>query len=95
MPQEPYDVGDSVKLIAEFENDVPEPADPDAITGTVRSPSGTETGYTNADFEHGALGEYVLRVIATESGTWTWRIAGSGAVTAAREGQFYVTPSAF
>ena len=90
-----YDVGDSVKLTAAFTSDSGDAADPDVITGTVRSPSDVETEYTNADFAHPALGSYELTVIASESGTWTWRIAGSGAVTAAREGQFYVTPSAF
>jgi hypothetical protein len=90
-----YDVGDSVKLTARFTDDDGAAADPDGITATVRSPSGVETDYTIASFTHPALGTYELTVVADESGTWTWRIAGSGAVTAASEGQFYVTPSSF
>jgi hypothetical protein len=90
-----YDVGDSVKLTAAFTNDAGAPADPDGIDAIVRTPGEVSTVYTAADFTHPTVGAYELTVIATEAGEWTWRVAGTGAVTAASEGHFYVTESAF
>jgi uncharacterized protein YfaS (alpha-2-macroglobulin family) len=88
----PYVVGDTVELLAAFTDRAGVATDPSAVTGRVRAPSGAVTEYATGQFAHPATGAYRLVVAASEGGMWTWRIAGTGAVTAAEEGQFFVAP---
>ena len=82
-----YDVGDAVRLTAQFVNADGDPADPTEVTLTLQHPSGTQviTG-PNSD----GVGSYYYDLILNEAGTWMYRWAGTGAVTTAEEGQLEV-----
>ena len=81
-----YDIGDLVHLTAGFVDANGAQADPTTVQLTIKRPTGTDTVTpTNT-----GIGAYYYDVPITEAGTWTYRWAGTGAVTTAEEGSFTV-----
>jgi len=74
--------------------------DPTAITLKVQDPAGVVTTYSgtpsvHGDLTHTATGDFCVDVTVATEGTWKWRWAATGAVTAADEGEVEVTRSEF
>lgn len=75
--------------------------DPTAVTLQVKRESGTELVYgwpvagADGTLSREEVGRFSFDVPLDESGLWSWRLAGTGAVETAEEGVFYVLHSAF
>jgi hypothetical protein len=73
--------------------------DPTAVTLTVEAPDATLAEYGwPTDGADGALvrettGRFYVDVDIDQDGVWSYRLAGTGAVQAVTEGQFYVQAS--
>lgn len=93
-----YDIGDQVRLSVAFSDDEGAAVDPTVVTLTYAGPGGSEIELTydgeNALTRDGP-GSYYVDIVPQTAGTWRYRWAGSGAVTAATEGQFEVRRSFF
>lgn len=89
-----YDVGDEVKLTAEFVNDTGSPTDPDAVTLRVRGGS-TVTDYTvGGGITHTGTGSFTALIPVTVPGTWIYRWSGTANPKTTEEGRFFVrTPT--
>ena len=90
------DVGDIERISVTFQDSSGVDTDPTGVTAKYRSPAGTNTSLTygvgNA-IGKSATGKYYVDVDCVESGVWTFRFAGTGAIQAAGESTFGVTPS--
>lgn len=70
--------------------------DPTAVTLTIRKPDGTRLVYgwpgagVSGTLTRESAGRFYANVAIDQSGTWQWRLAGTGAVTAASEGELHV-----
>ena len=92
MPN-PYNIGDLVQLTANFSTVATEVLiSPTSVTFTVRAPDGTEQTPTPIN---PSTGVYQTSVSITESGTWRWRVVGTGAAKSAADGVFEVVPHTF
>ncbi len=75
------------------------PADPTTVTFYLRDPDGNLLTYVNGidtEVTHPSVGRYILTLAPTAIATanfWTYRVAGTGAVKAAAEGDFEILPS--
>jgi hypothetical protein len=88
-----YDVGDRPKITGQFYREG-ELVDPDSVAATVRDPAGMVTTLeVGTGLERVSVGTYSFTIDITASGTWFYRLAGSGAHQAAAEGAFRVRPS--
>lgn len=89
-----YQVGDSVRLRANFTNLAGVATDPTAVTVRIRSPLGVVTtpAATNDAL---TVGAFYYDLTVTSAGTWFYRFEGTGAVTAADEDTIQVERSAF
>lgn len=93
-----YDIGDRVRVTAEFRSLTGTLTDPTTIVFKLRSPRGTVT-----QLEYGvdtalvreSVGRYYSDVDLNLPGTWCYRWAGTGAVQAAEEGTIVVEKSYF
>ena len=87
-----YHIGDTVRLQCTFTNAASVNTDPAAVALTVQDPSGTDTAYTyaGATITRSAAGVYYVDVTIDEAGTWEFRWVGTGTVTQADQGSFYV-----
>lgn len=84
-----YSVGDLVKLTATFTDAANALEDPTAVAFTVYAPNGaTSTPVVTRV----STGVYTALVSATQEGDWEWRAVGTGAVQAAKRGEFHVEP---
>ena len=99
-----YDVGDRVRLGNHSSNpstgaitDVNgDPSDPTDITLVVAKPDGDADTYTfngTPPLSKEAVGRYYVDVTLDQAGLWTYRLAGTGAVVIAEEGQLHVRKS--
>lgn len=82
-----YDVGDEVTLTALFTDLDGVAADPSAVTCAVQHEDDEPVALTPAST---VVGTWTATVLPDQSGTWRYRWAGTGTVTAAEEGAFYV-----
>lgn len=93
-----YDIGDQVRISCVFTDDEGVAADPTVVTLTYVGPIGSEIELTydgeNA-LTRDEAGSYYVDIVPQTAGAWRYRWAGSGAVTAATEGQFEVRRSYF
>lgn len=104
-----YDIGDQVRLgnysgadgAAAFATLAGTATDPTVVTLTVEKPDGSQLvyGYPSAGAD-GTLtkestGRFYRDVTLDQSGMWSYRLVGTGAVVAAAEGQLHVVLSAF
>lgn len=92
-----YDVGDRVRLTADFTDLDEQPVDPDTVTCMVRDPSAAETAYTYAGGQvvRTDPGAYRLEVDLDLPGVWWIRWQSSGAGRAAEETSLLVRASQF
>jgi hypothetical protein len=86
-----YDYGDTVTMRVDFKVD-DTLTDPTTVTLTVTDPSGDATSYTysGAEVTKDATGEYSKALACSESGEWTYRWTGTGAVAAVGTKRFAI-----
>lgn len=87
-----YQVGDGFVLTGTFYDIDGALADPTDVVMKVKDPAGTITELTPTNT---SVGVYTGEFEATISGTYYWRIAGTGAVKAADEGSVGIDVSVF
>jgi hypothetical protein len=88
------DLGDVVRLFADFTTIDGMLLDPQNITVFVKSPTGIVVQYTSEIIRTG-VGQYYLDVITTTSGTWCYRWEATGTGQCAAEQTFMVKESLF
>lgn len=69
--------------------------DPSTVTFRVKDPTNTETTYTSPDVVKDGVGAYHLDIYLGASGTWWYRVEGTGSCTVAAENQMNVKQSHF
>lgn len=90
-----YDVGDRVRLSAEFYDLDDAPIDPSTVACTVREPSGGQTDYAYpGEITRVAAGSYYLECDLPEPGVWWVRWHSTGVGQAAEETSLTVRESA-
>jgi uncharacterized protein YjdB len=87
-----YNVGDGVRITATFTDITGAINDPTTVTFQAKDPHGAVI--TNPATKQ-STGIYYADLVLTAPGIWHYRWAGTGAVTAAIEGQLTARPSAF
>lgn len=93
-------IGQKVRLTGTFRNQG-STADPTAVTLLILAPDGTTSSYTYAAAQivKDATGIYHMDYTVPSSdasvGSWYWRMAGTGTITAVEEGSFDVRESEF
>ena len=92
-----YDIGKQVTVSATFRAAATPPAvgaltDPTTVVAKVRKPDGTVTALTVA---HPSLGVFTATVTIDQSGAWTFRFEGTGALVSSVEQTVTVRTSAF
>lgn len=97
MRERLYDIGDSVRLTAEFTApDSGAPVDPALVRLRIMNPAGTTEVFEHpGELVRISAGVYRRVVPVEASGVWAYRFEGSGAVNAAAESKFRVRASAF
>ena len=94
-----YQPGNVVVMTVQFTNSAtpPVPADPTSIALRVIDPSGVETDYTYlaGDLTKNSVGNYSYPLEVLLFGRWKYRFEGKGAIIAAAENLFQVSPSNF
>lgn len=93
-----YDVGDRVRVYAEFRNEEGVPAAPTTIVARVKPPVGNVVSYTYgsaAELVQLSAGSYYIDIDVSAPGEWYYRWEGTGDVVAAGEGQFIGLPTEF
>lgn len=88
-----YDIGDLIRLTGSFSDLAGTATDPTGITLSIRLPSGTITTLTygvDASVYRLSTGFYYSDFAPTMEGLHYYRFAGTGAVTAAEEQNFYI-----
>jgi hypothetical protein len=100
-----FDVGDLIEIRSYesagdgFKDAAGTLTDPTTVTLKIEKPSGTETTYTYAAVQitRDSAGRFYKQITpaAGEHGVWHYRWIGTGAVTAATEGAFFVRESRF
>lgn len=82
-----YDIGDTVRLSAITSDSAGTASDPTTVTCSVRDPVGNVTALS---VTRDSTGHYHADVSPTVSGEWDYRWLGTGALTVAEEGSFYI-----
>ncbi len=93
-----YDIGDEVRVSAAFQSLANVLTDPTTVTVKVKDPANAITSYvygTDEELVKDSTGMYHLDVTPDQSGTWYYRFASTGTVTAAEEKSFLVRESNF
>jgi hypothetical protein len=93
-----FDIGDIIRLSAEFKDTAGAYVDPGQIVARVRDPLGAITVYTygvDAALIRDATGKYRLDIEATKEGVWFWRFEGKLSNKGAGESSFTVADSKF
>lgn len=80
-------MGSMVELQAQFYNSLDELADPTAVTALIRQPDGTEVDLTGS-IQNPSVGVYKIPYLVEHNGLHQYRIAGTGTIEMAGEGQF-------
>ena len=82
-----FDVGDVVRLKANFTDTGGDPLDPSAVTFIYETPAG---GTTTSTGTHPSTGFYYIDVISTGAGVYEWRVYSTGVGRAAGESWFRI-----
>lgn len=97
-----FGYGTAISIVEEFATvdpltELSVAADPTTVTFTVEAPDASSVSYVfgvASEVTNPEVGTYVLRLVPPlQSGVYAYRVAGTGAVEAADEGTFTVTPS--
>lgn len=91
-----YDVGDLVRVSAEFRDDSDALADPTAVELKFRTPAGVVTTWQveAGEIVKDATGKYHADINITANGRWAYKFIGTGAVQAVEEAGLFVKKSA-
>ncbi len=92
MTAQIFDEGDLVRLYASFTKgrNPAVPTNPTDITVTVKAPDGSVKNFVTGDLTNDSTGNYHVDFDVDQTGHFYFRYAGTGAVKAAGEGEFYV-----
>lgn len=93
MSNNSYLIGNSVKIKAEFTDSAGTPADPTAVSLTVRNGSTLQNYAYPATITKESTGVYSMVYVPSTVGRHDYRFQGTGLVVAATESYFLVTPS--
>jgi hypothetical protein len=95
MDIETYEIGQLVRLTARFTNAADRAIDPDTVSCTVTTPSGSSSTstYAGGAVKKDSVGHYHLDVSANADGDWRFRWFSTGSGQAASHGTFIVAPS--
>lgn len=87
-----YDVGDTVRMAANFLSTADVPIDPTLVTIIYRDPVGFETTVTSNStvMVHPSSGSYYIDHVVDQEGTWRWRSYSTGTLHTASEAVFVV-----
>lgn len=85
-----YDIGDTVELAGDFTDLDGTPADPDAVTLSIKAPDGTVTEIEQGDLSSGDTGSWTYLYSPDQAGLYWYRFQGVGSVEAAEEKVFRV-----
>jgi len=90
--------GETLRLYVDYTDvDTGEFIDPVSLVCTVRSPDGVDTPivYPEPDFVKVAVGQYFIRILGNQVGTWRYRITApiNANDIDVRDGKFDVEPS--
>jgi hypothetical protein len=88
-----FDIGDEIRLAADFVDEAGAPDDPDAVTIRVRHPSGAVDVYSGAQLTSSVVGTWTRLIDLDGAGRWYWRAEGSANPQAAAERAFTVRGS--
>lgn len=90
-----YDIGDQVRLTAQFQDEAGALIDPESVVLQIRDGAGAQTTYTypGPGVAHDGIGQYHYDLTLTVGGTWVYRWEGTGHPQTAEEGQLAVRPS--
>jgi hypothetical protein len=97
MPINVYDLGDKIRLRANF-NDTVQDVDPAQVTFAVKTPLGTVQTYqynVGTDVVRDAMGNYYVDYTPTVEGTYYYRAAGMVSHQGAAENYFIIRQSYF
>jgi hypothetical protein len=87
MTTNEHDIGDLVRVEAQFADLAGAPADPGAVALRVRKPDGTVLTPTPTS---SVVGTWAHTLSVDISGWWTYRFVGTGVNAAAEEARFFV-----
>jgi hypothetical protein len=93
-----FDLGDEVRLSAEFKTSAGVATDPGGVTLKFRYPGGPVTTYvygTDNELVRDSSGNYHADIFMAAVGRWHYRFEGTGTSRAAAEHEFVVSPSRF
>lgn len=91
-----HDVGDRVRVWAEFKTAAGVAADPSTVVCKYQDPSGNETTVTYpTSIVQVSTGVYYLDIDVDEAGTWYYRWNGTGDVKASGEHEFTARATQF
>lgn len=90
-----YTFGKTVRITGTFRALGVTLTDPTTVTLVIETPGKVETTYTysGGGVTRDSVGVFRRDVDANESGTWSWRWIGTGAVADVDEGQFVILES--
>lgn len=94
----PWNIGDEVEVGYTFKNSAGVATDPTAVTLKIQTPAGVETSHvygTDINVTRSGAGIYAYPLEFAESGIYTIRWIGTGAVVKADEETIPVKPSRF
>jgi hypothetical protein len=88
------DIGDLIRVDAEFRDDTDTLVDPTALTLKVKPPDGDAVTYTHpeAPIVRDAAGLYHADLSPDAAGSWGYRWVSTGVAQGAEPGQFFVRP---
>lgn len=75
------EIGEVTQLRGEFFDIDDTPANPTSVTLTITQPDGTITTILQAGLTHPAVGLFTYLLTVTQSGVWTYRFTGTGAIS--------------
>ena len=93
-----YDLGDRLKLTAQFSNEDYDPEDPTTVTCKIKKPDTEVESYvylTDIEVVRDGIGSYYMFYSPQTAGRYVQRWEGTGLVEAAEEREFYVKEGSF
>lgn len=90
-----YDKGDTIRLGAQFYDEVGVLADPTDVELKIRNPIGSVSTPTVLRMSTGVYYYDLTTSISDPHGRWEYRFEGTGAVTSAEEAAFFLRRSDF
>lgn len=85
-----YDVGDTVRLTAQYTDTGGDPTNPNVVRIIYRDPTGSESTALSGttDMSNPTTGSFYTDLLITTPGTWRWRSESTGNIVTAEESVF-------